>query len=69
VQVLPGSDGRDGDLLNLTGGDAVLDLAGSGARTLAVTALPVGAYDADTRPGRSFPVSLVLGPADASGGG
>lgn len=63
VQAIPGmAAGSDGDLLDLSGGSATIQLPAGGKRILVVTALPTGAYAPDTRDDTRFAVALHLGP-------
>jgi hypothetical protein len=59
VQALPGRQaGSDGDLLDVASDPIRVEALG-GRRVLALTALPLGDYDPDTRDDRRYPVTFT----------
>lgn len=65
VQAVPGLEpGVDGEELDLSSGEATLDLGALDARTLVVLALPLDAGDPDERTDERFPFTLTLTAAE-----
>lgn len=61
VQAVPGlTAGSDGDLVDVSGGAANVQLGADGKRVVVVTVLPSGSDDPDTRANTRYPVSLVI---------
>jgi hypothetical protein len=60
VQALPGLDGTDGEILDVSGGAATVRFPASNRRTIVVTAMPAGADDPDSRTDTRHPVTLQI---------
>ena len=64
VQAVPGlGGGSDGEIVDLAGGSARVELGTDRTRTLILTALPTGDYDPDIRTDDRYPVAVDIAPA------